>query len=116
MPHLVASIPQVAADAVEAQRRHRVPDVGLVVHRRAANVHPHLPRLDGLKGPSLARQCVVDPLGHPFVLPAQGEGSRGRAKIIRPAAVCNTFVTTMPMVRSKLSLPSSTTTIVPSSR
>ncbi|MDF2635645.1 MAG: hypothetical protein K0R78_2519 [Pelosinus sp.] len=40
----------------------------------------------------------------------------GFAKIIRPAAVCNTEVTNTPMVSPMCFLPLSTTIIVPSSR
>ena len=54
--HLVAAVLEVAAQQVLEHVGAVVPDVGTVVHRGAAGIHPHFSRLQGPEGVLLARQ------------------------------------------------------------
>ena len=118
----VAAIFQITADDVKHQSRHGMTDMRVVVDCHAADIHPDGIRLDGLEIFFLASESIIDTkhdffshqgyqrtrrkifslcvslypwwLIYPWLnflrLPFS---SSTRAKIIRPAAVCNTFVT-----------------------
>ncbi len=55
----VAAILKVAADDIEDQRRHGVPDMRVVIDRDAADVHLDQARFEGLEFFFFAGDCVV---------------------------------------------------------
>jgi hypothetical protein len=58
--HAVAAGAQPAVDDVEGQHHARMAQVAQVVHGDAADVHAHVPGLDGDEGFEAAGQRVVD--------------------------------------------------------
>ena len=79
--HLVALVFQVAADEIEHDRRHRVPDVCVRIDGGAANVHPHFAGFQGLERFFFTRQGVVDDQRHVCHLIAEGR-RHGRASSV----------------------------------
>ena len=60
VPDLVAAILEVAADNVEDQGRHGMPDVRVAIDRRAADIHFHYAGFEGLEFFFLAGEGVID--------------------------------------------------------
>ena len=61
---LVALVGQPAPQHVEVDRRADVADVGLGLHRQAADVDARLPLLEGHEVTDLAGRGVVEPESH----------------------------------------------------
>jgi hypothetical protein len=57
---------QVAPDDIENDDRHRMPDVGIVVNGRTADVHPDQAGLEGLERFLCSGKGVVDSECHDF--------------------------------------------------
>ena len=110
--HPITQVLQITVHHIKSDVHLSVPYVSMAVGRGSAYIHPHKSLVDWHEGFLAARQIIVYSQGHNHYLHIYERW----AKIIRPAAVCSTLVTTASTVRFRKRLPFSTTTIVPSSR
>ena len=66
--HVISAVSEIAVDRVEDDGRPGMADVGEIVDRDPADIHPDLFLLEGNKFFFLAGQCVVDAKCHEVTL------------------------------------------------
>ena len=57
---LAIEMPQQAKQHIKHNHRTGIADMGKVIDRRAADIHPHIRRIDRREGLFLAGECVVE--------------------------------------------------------